>query len=306
MLHDDLQYPNRSNPLTVSVLPNHSFLSDVSVYHVDPHLQMRNSIGAPTEKLVSLAIESGSARVSTDRSMMHCDSAAAIAIPVHRGGRIVSVAVLSAKTLSEERDDLVGVFEVWEPKGVYQDLALRQGYYGRMDRFQNVSACVRFEKGTGLPGQVWQQRASVIHDDIANHPGFLRAAGASADLLVTGIGVPVASTAYHATAVLISSRVSPIARGFEVWQVEATQYSFLGGAYRDFAVGVSLPAGASLPLGVGLAGLAHEEQGAALSQDPETIFAGRNRDTELPEAASGLAIPFYDGDKLTSVTTLLF
>ena len=214
--------------------------------------------------------------------------------------------MLSAKVLSDDRDDLIGVFEVWEPVGVYQELALFQGYFGRMDRFQNVSSYVRFEKGTGLPGQVWQQRTSVIHDDLSNHPGFLRAAGASADLLVTGIGLPVASTAFHSTAVLISSRVSPIAGGFEVWQADDSHFSFLGGAYRDFADGVQLPPDASLPLDAGLPGLAGNEQGAVLCQDPKIIFAGRNHDTELPESAFALAIPFYDGDKLTSVSTLLF
>ncbi len=306
MSHDDLHYSSRSNPLTVSSLPKSSFLSDVSVYHVDDDGQMQNAIGAPIEQLAWAAIESGSARISTDQTVIHCDSAAAIAIPVHRSGRVVSVAVLSAKVLNADRDDLVGVFEVWEPIGVYEELALHHGYFGKMDRFQNVSSFVRFEKGTGLPGQVWQQRKSVIHDDLSNHPGFLRAAGASADLLVTAIGIPVASTAFHSTAVLISSRVSPIARGFEVWQADDSCFSFLGGAYRELGEDIQLPPEATLPLDAGLPGLAANAGGAVLCQDIKTIFAGRNHDTELPETACGLAIPFYDGDKLTNVTTLLF
>lgn len=306
MSHDDLHHSSRSNPLTVSSLPKSSFLSDVSVYHVDDDGRMLNSIGAPIEQIAWSAIESGSARITTDQAVIHCDSAAAIAIPVHRSGRVVSVAVLSAKVLNAECDDLVGVFEVWEPIGVYEELALDQGYFGKMDRFQNVSSFVRFEKGTGLPGQVWQQGTSVVHDDLSNHPGFLRAAGASADLLVTAIGIPVASTAFHGAAVLISSRVSPIARGFEVWQVDNSCFSLLDSAYREFAAGVQLPPAATLPLDAGLPGLAGDAGGAVLCQDIKTLFAGRNHDTELPEAACGLAIPSYVGDKLTSVTALLF
>jgi len=45
---------------------------------------------------------------------------------------------------------------------------------------------VRFEKGSGLPGQVWQDRRGVIHDELATHPGFLRAAGASAENTANG------------------------------------------------------------------------------------------------------------------------
>lgn len=300
-----VQYPSRTNPLTATTLPPRSFLSDAIVYQVKEDGQICDSVGAAIEQLAFAAIESGSAEISTDHSVVTADSVAAMAIPIHRCGKIVSVVVLSARGCSEDQDDKVGVFEVWEPVGVYEELALKVGYFGKMDRFQNVSSFVRFEKDTGLPGQVWQQRTGVIHDDLSNHPGFLRAAGTSADLLVTAIGIPVASSTYHSTAVLISSHVSPIARGFEVWQVDAESFLFMGGAYRDLGEGVQLPLGAVLPLDSGLPGLASSNGGAVLCEDIGTIFSGRNHDAVLPETACGLAIPFYEGDKLVSVTALI-
>ncbi|MGI9473546.1 MAG: GAF domain-containing protein [Rubripirellula sp.] len=219
---------------------------------------------------------------------------------------MVSVITLSAKQLNDEHDNVVGVFEVWEPVGVYEELALKVGFFGKMERFRNVSSFVRFEKGNGLPGQVWQQRAGVIHDDLSNHPGFLRAAGASADLLVTAIGLPVATNAYHASVLLISSCVSPLARGFEVWQPVDDGFSLLGGAYRGLGDGIDLPAETHLPTGQGLPGLAARAGSAVLSEDVETLFAGRGEAARLPEAACGLAIPYFDGETLTSVATLLF
>jgi putative methionine-R-sulfoxide reductase with GAF domain len=281
-------------------------LSAVSVYHVDSGGQLSDSIGAPMEQIAQSAIASGSAQVSTDESVIPSDSSSAIAIPVHRGGRVVSVVVLSSKRLSDESDELVGVFEVWEPVGIYNELALKHGYFGKMERFRNVSSYVRFEKGTGLPGQVWQQRAGVIHDDLSNHPGFLRSAGASADLLATAVGIPIATTAFHAAALLISSTVSPIACGFEVWHLRESSFSMTGGAYRGVGEGIELPLDARLPLAAGLPGLASQAGGAVLSEDVDTIFAGRNHDAHLPPTACGLAIPFFEGDTLTSVTTFLF
>ncbi len=286
---------------------SHSFLSDVRVYDVDVSGHLIDPVGLPTESLATRAIESGCAEVTTDSSVMSDDSSSAIAIPVFRDQRVVSVAVLSARTLNDERDDVVGVFEVWEPVGVYEELGLKAGYYGRMERFRTVSSFVRFEKGNGLPGQVWQQCCGVIHDDLSNHPGFLRAAGASADLLRTAIGIPVAAQRYHSTAVLISSAVSPMAKAMEVWQTEDDGFALLGGAYdsEETAERLALHSNAKLDLLSGLPGLANQANGAVLSDDVDRLMAGRSRlDNESPTA--GLAIPFFCGDVMTSVTTLLF
>ncbi len=291
--------------LSISSLPSNSFLCDVNVYDIADN-QIAGAIGAPAESIAQKAIQSGSAEVCTDAGSLPSDASASIAIPVYRSGQIVSVVVLSSKKLCDGQDNVVGVFEVWEPIGIYEEVSLKAGFYGRMERFQNVSSFVRFEKGNGLPGQVWQQRSSVIHDDLPNHPGFLRAAGASAELLKTAIGIPIASDNFHSSVLLISSAVSPLAQAMEVWNVTDAGFSLVGGAFSDAGAPFALPEQTTLPADAGLPGLAASRGAAALTDDPERLAAGRTLG-ELPtKPTSGLAIPFFDGDKLASVTALYF
>ena len=230
---------------------------------------------------------------------------ASIAIPVLQGSRVICVVVLTSK--SQENDPtLSGVFEAWEPVGVYDELALQAGFFGSMERFRNVSSFVRFEKGSGLPGQVWDRKRSVIHRDLPNHPGFLRAAGASADSLSAAIGIPIASKVYHGTAVLISSLKTPIARAMEVWDVEENHYSLADSVCLGFDQSLSLTPDAKVEGGASLMAMVAEAGTAVLCDDVQKIFAGRDADAKLPETACGLAIPFYDGEQLTSITTLVF
>lgn len=311
-----LEHFNRlRTALTVSSFPPSAFLSDVSVYDVDASGELVGCVGSPIEHLARAAVESGSSEITTRAEWLSSESVASIAIPVHRGGHVVSVATLSARRsndIHEEQDDLVGVFEVWEPIGVYEEVALKLGFYGRMERFQNVSSFVRFEKGNGLPGLVWQDRCAVIHDDLGNHPGFLRAAGASADLLVTAIGIPVASTAFHGVAVLIGSNASPLARGFEVWHADRGGFCLLGGAYRNLPSPYCLNPGTLLDGREGLPGLAASRGGAVLCTSSEVLRCGMPSDSADATSKSAsapsisLAIPFYEGESLTSVATLLF
>jgi putative methionine-R-sulfoxide reductase with GAF domain len=298
-------FKNRST-LLAATLPDNCFFADVRVYDVNEEGQLTCPDGAPIEALALAAIDNGTAEVSIDRESLFRDSSAAIAIPVFRNGRVVSTVVLSARSLEKHSDELIGIFEVWSPVGIYEELSLASGYFGRMERFQNVSSFVRFEKGTGLPGQVWQRRMGVIHDDLSNHPGFLRAAGASADSLTTALGIPVASSTFHGVAVLISSKVTPMTRGFEVWKVQDNHFQLVDRSYAGFSEGVALPLNATLRFEAGLPGLANDARSAVVCDDVERVFAGRNHDVVLPESASGLAIPFFDGDRLSSVTNLLF
>ncbi len=150
---------------------------------------------------------------------LRADVAAAIAIPIFRGATCTSVVILAMKSSAA-----AGVLEIWKPASRYAELRWADGYYGSLERFQNVSSFVRFERGMGLPGQVWDLNHSVIHDDLANHPGFLRAAGASADALSSAVGIPVSSEQFIATVVLINSRELPIVRGMQAWIVNGGSF----------------------------------------------------------------------------------
>ncbi|MDA8744587.1 GAF domain-containing protein [Rubripirellula amarantea] len=236
----------------------------------------------------------------------HPTISSAIAVPVHRGGQVFSVAVIALKPVSFG----AGVFELWEPIGPYEEVALRGGYFAHLERFSNVSSFIRFERGSGLPGQAWASGQAVIHDDLPNHPGFLRAAGASAGLLETAIALPVLDDDVLMTiVVLISSKATPIARGYEVWNVLADKFVMEGAAYQGLDASLQLPRDTELSLNAGLPGLALEHGGATISTNAQALLAGRQCDegTDVSETINGgLAIPTYKGETLSSVTTLMF
>ncbi|MCM2374856.1 GAF domain-containing protein [Aporhodopirellula aestuarii] len=295
-----------SSNLSISSLPSNCFLTDVVVYDVGESGALMPSRRNEMISFAELALLSGTAEVtSTDLPL---DAAAAIAIPVHCDGRVVSVVVLLARSSESSSSLPIGVFEVWEPIGIYDEVALKDGYYGTMERFHNVSSFVRFERGSGLPGQVWEERCGVIHDDLANHPGFLRAAGASADLLRTAIGIPVASDAFRSTAVLISSSENPIARGIEVWKVQPgrNEFQLSSAAYYNLGDDYPLKVGTRCSSELAPFSRLRKEKRVLVTDDPNELLAGRNPDSAVPGPASGLAIPFFEGSTLTSIILFLF
>lgn len=234
----------------------------------------------------------------------------AIAIPVYRSAMIASIVVMSIKPKTVG----AGVFEIWEPVDPYEEVKLRSGYFAHLERFANVSSFVRFERGNGLPGQVWESKQAVIHDDLPSHVGFLRAAGASAGLLQTAIGIPVmADEDLKSVAVLISSKATPIAKGYEVWNVADEGFTLEGSAYQGLDPTFQLQRDAKLDDDTGLPGLAAVHGGATTTENDALLLAGRhcenNHADRKPDGTgltAGLAIPAYNDDELTSVMTLLF
>lgn len=301
-----LKNPNFSfqfvDPLSVQTLPSNSFLLDARTFQTGSDGKLIGDESCLLFQLASRCSSCGSALLESNADLLLESSSAAIAIPVYRAGSVNSVVVLSTRS----GDDSVGVFEIWEPVGIYEEVSLTQGFYGVMDRFRNVSSYVRFEIGRGLPGQVWDQKIGVIHDDLSNHPGFLRAAGASADLLQTAIGIPVATKDnFFAAALLISSSATPLARAYEVWEAKDDGFSLVSRGYQDLDESLRREHGSTMGIGLGLAGLAASEGSAVTCEDPTVLFAGLETGP-IPQAGSGLAIPYFDGDKLSSVTTLIF
>jgi hypothetical protein len=220
-------------------------------------------------------------------------------LPVFNGNELLSVVSLQIG----DPKDVVGVAEIWEPVDPYEEVKLAAGSFGPLERFQNVSSFVRFEKGNGLPGQVWETAQSVIHDDLANHPGFLRAAGASAGSLQTAIGIPVFSDRFVATVVLIGSVKAPIAKACEVWARAHDRFELQSATYQPYEEQSRFEIGQAMGLDAGLIGLVDQQRGAVISTDQETLLAAR---PGWKDIALGLAIPSYIDGKVASVTKLLF
>ncbi|MCC9655071.1 GAF domain-containing protein [Rhodopirellula halodulae] len=251
-------------------------------------------------------LEESDAMVVQDAALLPSDASSALAIPVFFDGDVQSVIVLFSKAATETMSDPVGVFEVWRPVGPHDEVALREGYYGKLERFQNVSSFVRFEKGNGLPGVVWDREIALVQDDLANHMGFLRAAGASADLLNSALGVPIFSDQFLSTAVLIQSRKTPMARAMEVWKVNDSECELTSQAYGDVEKAFRLDVGTKVPTNTGILGLVTQNQRTVLIEDMAALLLTRPADKALPCPTAGLAIPFFDGTVLSSITLLMF
>ncbi|WP_413433344.1 GAF domain-containing protein [Crateriforma spongiae] len=296
------------NQVATLSLPPHSFLTDAVVANVSAE-------GVCT--FGDLKLDAAAAKCIADRNALVVKQssdlpdavASAVFIPVFVEQCITSLVMLMSRDQMPADSvvpEPVGVFEVWEPVGPYEEVALSGGYYGKMERFENVSSFVRFERGTGLPGQVWEKLTAVIHDDLGNHPGFLRAAGASADLLQTAVGIPVVDQDFVSSVVLISSHRSPIFRGVEVWQAASDGFDLLGGAYADFPDSMRLNPPVRIATDEGWPKLLSDAKAAVSSLDAGVIYPGRDVGASEGLPDSAIAIPRFDGQALHSFIVLMF
>ncbi|MFG0265870.1 MAG: GAF domain-containing protein [Rhodopirellula sp. JB055] len=294
---------NSLPPLAVS---DQCYLQGVHVCAVIGTDDFSPDCDAAALAIAQRCLQKSDAIVVQDPAMLPPDAAAAMAIPVHYDGTIQSVIVLFAKSPNEAIPDPVGVFEVWRPVGLYDEVALQEGYYGKLERFQNVSSFVRFEKGNGLPGVIWENGQALAQDDLANHIGFLRAAGASADLLHSAIGFPIVANEYLSSAVLIQSKRSPMARAIEVWKIDGNECELASQTYGDVENAFRLEPGTRVPLKTGILGLVAEHQRVVLLEDMEALLLNRPAERVMPCPTAGLAIPFFDGTHLSSITVWMF
>ncbi len=140
-----------------------------------------------------------------------------VAIPIFDANQLKAVLVL----LCGNASTATGAIEVWQDDGL-SGMALVEGYYGDLERFEWLSKQIRFPQGIGLPGAVWQSQQAKIMADLANSTSFLRAANAKEAGIATGIGIPFYSPLntedVAAVLLFLSSKNTPLAARFEVWQ----------------------------------------------------------------------------------------
>lgn len=141
---------------------------------------------------------------------------AAVAIPLFDGNELTSIVVFFCGS----REQTGGCIEVWEP-GRGGRLHHTDGYYGRLRAFEEVSRSMSFAVGEGLPGMVWQRGLPHIVADLTASPVFLRSEAARENDVRAGLGVPIYrnGTIAH-IALFLSTSATPLARAFEVYQVD--------------------------------------------------------------------------------------
>lgn len=261
---------------------------------------------APLDSASQACLQSGQCQLSHDEI-----GRARFDLPIFRGDSVVSIVTLVTRPMLDDESmtptvssTAAGALEIWQPRGEYADLGLSDGFYGKLERFQNVSSFVQFESGRGLPGQVWQTGRSVIHDDLANHPGFLRSAGASAESLNMAMGLPIGDETPVAAVVLLASLQSPLADGLEIWSIQDGRFVLRESRYvDDVELSLRHDAGQFVSLQTGLPGLALQHGGATTSSNPAILAPAGDYSTGW---RSGIAIPiFIDGEPVEVVTMLL-
>jgi hypothetical protein len=228
---------------------------------------------------------------------------AAVALPWFRGNSLIAVVVF----LCGSREQTGGCIEVWEPND-QKLLVHMDGYYGRLSTFEDVSRVMRFPRGQGLPGIVWERGMPHILEDLAASSSFMRASAARESGVTSGLGVPLfvgGQVEYVVT--LLSAASTPLARAFEIWVPDAEAQLSLEQSY--YAPDLS-PLGdetrsASFSAAVDIAGLVGEtELPWALScVGPARPFLRARLAREL-----GLhfvvGLPVHDGDRLRAVVVL--
>lgn len=193
------------------------------------------------------------------------DIGAAVAIPFFHGNELVSIVTF----LCGRRDQNEGCIEVWESNGK-GELEHADGYYGNLTRFEEVSRQLKFPRGVGLPGLVFQFGSPQLIDDLRRSNSFLRAAAARESGVASGLGLPIYCGGSIAFVILfLSALKTPLARAFEIWRPDED-----GGLTRNQAF-----------------------------YSPELIAFGQERATEHSEAGETLARRAYESALPFAVST---
>lgn len=153
----------------------------------------------------------------------------AVAIPIFSGPKLLAVLVF----LCGDIDQPSGAIEVWQDDGL-SGLSMIDGYYGDLERFEWLSKRIKFPRGRGLPGQVWETLSPRIAD-MRDSNSFLRTEAAKQENINTVIALPVNANDNRddigSVVTFLSSRSTPIARRFEIWKAdEASGYLIFNGA----------------------------------------------------------------------------
>lgn len=149
---------------------------------------------------------------------------AGFGLPVFDGDDLAAVMILLF-----DADELVkGAFESWLPNDLRNELELGTGYYSSLERFRRLSQYLRFPYGAGLPGEVWQTLSPRLIDCLGESSQFLRASGAEAEGLNSGLAVPIVSgeDALRSVFVMLSANELPIARVIQTWRPSASGEGF--------------------------------------------------------------------------------
>jgi hypothetical protein len=228
---------------------------------------------------------------------------AGVAFPVFRGDDVIAVVSL----LCGSREHTGGCIEVWAPNDL-RELAIVRGFYGQLEAFGELSSLIRFQKGRGLPGIVWERGLPHIIPDLRSSAAFIRAAAARTSGVTAGLGVPLYRGKEVAQVLLLlSAQATPLARAFEIWLVDPNGGLTLSEFYysSDLAVYTDGKTPPKSPPGQGLAQRVRETGLPFASRAPHTLQPVYGTAPARASFQLGLGLPVHDGDRIRAIVNLL-
>lgn len=218
--------------------------------------------------------------------------ACGLSIPVFAGEFLQAVVVL----FFAAGDEVSGAVEVWQNRDYYDnELQLRGGYYGKLEKFEWVSKRLTILRGHGLPGLAWKKRSPAILTDLAESSSFLRASHAAECGLNTGLAIPFFYTNRDVqVAVFLSNLSTPVARRFEVWRPD--------GEHRYLLFSSGFCSGGN-DLKVRYRGIAYARGESPLGK---VWLSGRPRVEDLGDNQRGVFLPFIVDGILYAVISFIF
>lgn len=222
-----------------------------------------------------------------------------IAIPVFSGEFIMAVVVF----LCGDDQHHAGAIELWSNRlEENAELAVIDGYYGTLDDFEGISRAIKFTKGSGLPGQVWETGMPVLIENLGLSPAFARSAAAGKDGITTALGIPisvVAEQVYIMT--FLSAKATPIAQRIQIWVPDdnGTQLVCQSGYSKQNDELAELFETITVRKGEGLLGRVWLTGVPVIRSNSKIALAEGSLN-------SMLAMPVIDGGHLKAVVTFLF
>lgn len=285
--------------MTMTIAP--SVLANIAIWiHDEQSGQLLPSLGfpetpsgPPENELVQTSIQE---RRSAVRSLN--DNTLEIALPVLITNEVVAAILFTIDC----PDGCKIAIERWA-RTDRDELGLCDSAYRGLEHFEIISPYVKFPRGSGLPGETWDDRKARIIARLDQSKAFMRAAGARKEGLRYGLGIPVMTTEHELESVLVllSTVDFPILHGMETWLPNEDQLELSLGQ-SCYAVGISPRSQSTCPYGEGLVGQ------CMASRIPVLVHSADEDSSLVPMFEQGsrfaLAIPIFNGDRLVQVLTM--
>lgn len=226
------------------------------------------------------------------------DFQAAMAIPIIADRQVKACLVLSLACPTNS----MGAFEIWS-RDERDELGLNGAVFSGLRRFATISNHVRFPRGSGLPGQSWEDRQAKLITGLGSNPNFMRAAGARAGGLDVGVGLPVMTTEHDLNSVILilSSVSTPIAKLFEVWDIEDTEAKLRTSASTNCEASETEARAMTYTMGEGIVGKVWASGVPIVTGQLSSVEVKRIASLTSDSLTNVIAIPVYVGKTIKSV-----